>query len=53
MRITVLLFVSSHLGIQLVQTASGGDESEERWRGVERSSAELGVSLETDKVWVV
>jgi hypothetical protein len=52
-RIAVLLGVPADLGVELGLATGGGDEAEEGRRGVQRSGAELGVGLETDKVGVV
>ena len=52
-RISVLFGVTGHLGLELGHATRGGDQSEEGRRGVQRSGAELGMGLETDKVGVI
>jgi hypothetical protein len=52
-RIAVLLGVPADLSVELGLATGGGDQSEEGRRGVQRSGAELGMGLETDKVGVI
>lgn len=52
-RVDVFLFAPSALLLEHVAAASRGDKAEERWRRVERASAEFGVCLQADEEGVV